>query len=321
MIYSENRYPLFRIMLDSPSGEVNRRQEPKVAHMAKVAFIGLGIMGFPMAGHLVKKGGHEVTVYNRTSAKAQQWAEKFGGRTAPTPKAAAEGQDFVMCCVGNDNDLRAVTIGPDGAFSGIKKGATFVDHTTASAEVARELDAEAKKRGFNFVDAPVSGGQAGAENGVLTVMCGGDGAAYAGAEPIISAYARMCKLLGPAGSGQLTKMVNQICIAGLVQGLSEGIHFAKKSGLDVHAVIDTISKGAAQSWQMENRYKTMNEGKYDFGFAVEWMRKDLSICIAEARRNGATLPVTALVDQFYAEVEKLGGKRWDTSSLLARLEK
>ena len=287
--------------------------------MAKVAFIGLGVMGFPMAGHLVKKGGHEVTVYNRTAAKAEKWAATFGGRTAPTPKAAAEGQDFVMCCVGNDNDLRAVTVGADGAFAGVRAGATFVDHTTASAEVARELDAEAKKRGFKFVDAPVSGGQAGAENGVLTVMCGGDEAAYAGAEPIISAYARMCKRLGPAGAGQLTKMVNQICIAGLVQGLSEGIHFAKRSGLDVPAVIDTISKGAAQSWQMENRYKTMNEDKYEFGFAVEWMRKDLSICIAEARRNGATLPVTALVDQFYAEVEKMGGKRWDTSSLLARL--
>jgi len=289
--------------------------------MAKVAFLGLGVMGFPMAGHLAKKGGHEVTVYNRSAAKAKQWIEKFGGRSAPTPKAAAEGQQFVMCCVGNDSDLRSVTLGPDGAFSGISKGATFVDHTTASAEVARELDAEAKKRGFKFVDAPVSGGQAGAENGVLTVMCGGAEDAYAAAEPIIAAYARMCKRLGPAGSGQLTKMVNQICIAGLVQGLSEGIHFAKKSGLDVRAVIETISKGAAQSWQMENRYKTMNDGKYDFGFAVEWMRKDLSICIAEARRNGATLPVTALVDQFYAEVEKMGGKRWDTSSLLARLDR
>lgn len=290
--------------------------------MAKVAFLGLGVMGFPMAGHLVKKGGHEVTVYNRTAAKAKEWADKFGGKSAATPKAAAEGQDFVMCCVGNDNDLRAVTIGADGAFAGMKKGATFVDHTTASAEVARELDAGATKAGFKFIDAPVSGGQAGAENGVLTVMCGGAADAYAGAEPIITgAYARMCKLLGPAGSGQLTKMVNQICIAGLVQGLSEGIHFAKKSGLDVAAVIETISKGAAQSWQMENRYKTMNEDKYDFGFAVEWMRKDLSISLAEARRNGANLPVTALVDQFYAEVEKMGGKRWDTSSLLARLNR
>ncbi|MGY3125769.1 3-hydroxyisobutyrate dehydrogenase [Bradyrhizobium sp. S3.14.4] len=290
--------------------------------MAKVAFLGLGVMGFPMAGHLVKKGGHEVTVYNRTAAKAKEWADKFGGKTAATPKAAAEGQDFVMCCVGNDNDLRAVTIGPDGAFAGMKKGATFVDHTTASAEVARELDAAATEAGFKFIDAPVSGGQAGAENGVLTVMCGGAQDAYSGAEPVITgAYARMCKLLGPAGSGQLTKMVNQICIAGLVQGLSEGIHFAKKSGLDVAAVIETISKGAAQSWQMENRYKTMNEDKYDFGFAVEWMRKDLSISLAEARRNGANLPVTALVDQFYAEVEKMGGKRWDTSSLLARLNR
>jgi len=289
--------------------------------MAKIAFLGLGMMGFPMAGHLVKKGGHEVIVYNRTGAKAADWASKFGGKTAATPKAAAEGQDFVMCCVGNDNDLRAVTIGTDGAFAGMKKDATFVDHTTASAEVARELDAAATSAGFKFIDAPVSGGQAGAENGVLTVMCGGKEDAYAGVEPVIAAYARMCKLLGPAGSGQLTKMVNQICIAGLVQGLSEGIHFAKKSGLDVNAVIETISKGAAQSWQMENRYKTMSDGKFDFGFAVEWMRKDLSICIAEARSNGANLPVTALVDQFYAEVEKMGGKRWDTSSLLARLQR
>ena len=278
--------------------------------MAKVAFLGLGVMGFPMAGHLAKKGGHEVTVFNRTAAKAKAWAEKFGGKTAPTPQAAAQGQDFVMACVGNDNDVRAITI-----------GAIFVDHTTASAEVARELDAEANKRGFKFVDAPVSGGQAGAENGVLTVMCGGSEEAYASAEPVIAAYARMCKRLGGAGSGQLTKMVNQICIAGLVEGLSEGIHFAKKAGLDVQAVIDTISKGAAQSWQMENRYKTMNEGKFDFGFAVEWMRKDLSICLAESRRNGASLPVTALVDAFYSEVEKMGGKRWDTSSLLARLQR
>jgi 3-hydroxyisobutyrate dehydrogenase len=289
--------------------------------MAKVAFLGLGVMGFPMAGHLVKKGGHEVTVYNRTAAKAKQWADQFGGRTAPTPKAAAEGQDFVMSCVGNDHDLRAVTLGAEGAFAGMKKAATFVDHTTASAEIARELDSEAAKLGFKFVDAPVSGGQAGAENGALTVMCGGTEEAFAGAEPVIAAYARACKRLGPAGSGQLTKMVNQICIAGLVQGLSEGIHFATKSGLDVAAVIETISKGAAQSWQMENRYKTMNEGKSDFGFAVEWMRKDLSICLAESRRNGASLPVTALVDAFYAEVEKMGGKRWDTSSLLARLQR
>ena len=289
--------------------------------MAKVAFLGLGVIGFPMAGHLAKKGGHEVTVFNRTAAKAKAWAEKFGGKTAPTPQAAAQGQDFVMACVGNDNDLRAITIAEGGAFAGMKKGAVFVDHTTASAEVARELDADATKRGFKFVDAPVSGGQAGAENGVLTVMCGGSEDAYGSAEPVIAAYARMCKRLGEAGSGQLTKMVNQICIAGLVEGLSEGIHFAKKAGLDVQSVIDTISKGAAQSWQMENRYKTMNEGKFDFGFAVEWMRKDLSICLSESRRNGASLPVTALVDAFYSEVEKMGGKRWDTSSLLARLER
>ncbi|WP_315833141.1 NAD(P)-dependent oxidoreductase [Bradyrhizobium prioriisuperbiae] len=289
--------------------------------MAKVAFLGLGVMGFPMAGHLVTKGKHEVTVYNRSAAKAQAWAEKFGGRTAPTPQAAADGQDFVMACVGNDDDLRQVTIGANGAFTAMKAGTIFVDHTTASAAVARELDAEATKRGFKFIDAPVSGGSAGAENGVLTVMCGGDETTYARAEPVIAAYARMCKLLGPAGAGQLTKMVNQICIAGLVEGLSEGLHFAKKAGLDVNAVIETISKGAAQSWQMENRYKTMNEGKYDYGFAVDWMRKDLSICLEEARRNGASLPVTALVDNFYAEVQKMGGGRWDTSSLMARLQR
>ncbi|KZD24723.1 NAD(P)-dependent oxidoreductase [Tardiphaga robiniae] len=287
--------------------------------MAKVAFIGLGVMGFPMAGHLATKGGHKVTVYNRNVAKAKAWVEKFGGKSAATPKAAAEGQDFVMCCVGNDEDLRSVTTGPDGAFAGMTKGAIFVDHTTASAEVARELDAAATKAGFHFIDAPVSGGQAGAENGALTVMCGGDAKVYAKVEPVITAYAKMQKLLGPAGSGQLTKMVNQICIAGLVEALSEGIHFAKKAGLDVNAVVEVISKGAAQSWQMENRHKTMNDGKFDFGFAVEWMRKDLSICLAEARRNGASLPVTATVDQFYGEVEALGGKRWDTSSLLARL--
>ncbi|HEX6216224.1 MAG TPA: NAD(P)-dependent oxidoreductase [Vicinamibacterales bacterium] len=289
--------------------------------MAKVAFLGLGVMGYPMAGHLKNKGGHDVTVYNRTAAKAEQWVKQYGGRSAKTPKEAAEGQDFVMCCVGNDNDLREVTLGPNGAFAGIQKGAVFVDHTTASAEIARELYDEAKKRGFDSVDAPVSGGQAGAENGVLTVMCGGDSGPYARAEPVITAYARMCKLLGPAGSGQLTKMVNQICIAGLVQGLAEGIHFAKRAGLDVDAVIETISKGAAQSWQMENRYKTMKEGKFDFGFAVDWMRKDLSICLGEARKNGANLPVAALVDQFYSEVQRMGGKRWDTSSLIARLDR
>ena len=289
--------------------------------MAKVAFLGLGIMGYPVAGHLVKKGGHEVTVYNRTAAKAQAWVKEFGGRSAPTPKEAAQGQDFVMCCVGNDNDLREVTTGANGAFAGVAKGAVFVDHTTASAEIARELYAAARKGGFDFVDAPVSGGQAGAQNGVLTVMCGGEPGPYGRAEKVIAAYARMCKLLGPAGAGQLTKMVNQICIAGLVQGLSEGIHFAKKAGLDVEAVVETISKGAAQSWQMENRYKTMMVGKYDFGFAVDWMRKDLAICTSEARRNGAHLPVAALIDQFYSEVQKMGGGRWDTSALLARLER
>ena len=289
--------------------------------MAKVAFIGLGVMGFPMAGHLKNKGGHEVTVYNRTAAKAEQWAKQYGGKTAPTPKAAAQGQDFVMACVGNDNDLREVTLGKDGAFQGMGKSATFVDHTTASAEIARELYDAGKKSGFNCIDAPVSGGQAGAENGVLTVMCGGDEAVFNKAKPVIDAYARACNLMGSPGSGQLAKMVNQICIAGLVQGLAEGIHFAKKAGLDIEKLIATISKGAAQSWQMENRYKTMMASKYDFGFAVDWMRKDLSICLGEARKNGANLPVTALVDQFYAEVQKMGGRRWDTSSLLARLDR
>jgi len=289
--------------------------------MAKVAFIGLGVMGYPMAGHLKTKGGHDLTVYNRTAAKAERWVAQFGGKRAATPKEAAAGQDFVMTCVGNDNDLREVTLGPDGAFAGMARGAVYVDHTTASAEIARELHAAATTRGFEAIDAPVSGGQAGAENGILTVMCGGDAGPYSRAEPVIAAYARMCKLLGPAGAGQLTKMVNQICIAGLVQGLAEGIHFAKKAGLDVEAVIATISKGAAQSWQMENRYKTMNEGKFDFGFAVDWMRKDMAICLGEARKNGANLPVTALVDQFYSEVQKMGGRRWDTSSLIARLER
>ena len=289
--------------------------------MAKVAFLGLGVMGYPMAGHLKNKGGHEVTVYNRTTAKAERWVQQHGGRLARTPREAAEGQDFVMMCVGNDDDVREVALGPEGAFHAMRRGAVFVDHTTASAEVAREPHAAAKERGFHFIDAPVSGGQSGAENGVLTVMCGGDAEPYARAEPVIAAYARMCRLIGPSGAGQLTKMVNQICIAGLVQALAEGIHFAKKAGLDIEAVIATISKGAAQSWQMENRYKTMTEGKFDFGFAVDWMRKDLAICLAEARRNGAHLPVAALVDQFYSEVQKMGGRRWDTSSLIARLER
>ncbi|MBF9232108.1 NAD(P)-dependent oxidoreductase [Microvirga alba] len=288
--------------------------------MAKVAFLGLGVMGYPMARHLKAKG-HEVTVYNRTAAKADQWVSENGGRAARTPREAAEGQDFVFACVGNDDDLRQVTLGPDGAFHGLKPGTIFVDHTTASAEVARELSAAAKDKGAAFIDAPVSGGQAGAENGVLTVMCGGDADVYGKAEPVIMSFARACRLLGPSGAGQLTKMINQICIAGLVQALSEGVHFGKKAGLDMEAVLDVISKGAAGSWQMENRGKTMNEGKFEFGFAVDWMRKDLAICLAEARKNGASLPVTALVDQFYADVQKMGGRRWDTSSLFARLDR
>jgi 3-hydroxyisobutyrate dehydrogenase len=289
--------------------------------MSKVAWIGLGVMGFPMAGHIRAKGGHELTVYNRTRAKADEWVAKFGGKAAATPAEAASDAEFVFCCVGNDDDLRAVTIGQDGAFAGLRSGAIFIDNTTASADVARELFAAAKAKGAGFLDAPVSGGQAGAENGALTVMVGGEPADFAKAEPVMAHYSKATKLLGPAGSGQLTKMVNQLCIAGLVQGLAEAIHFAQKSGLDVPAVIDTISKGAAQSWQMDNRWETMNAGKFDFGFAVDWMRKDLSICLAEARRNGAHLPVAALVDQFYSEVQKMGGKRWDTSSLIARLNR
>jgi len=289
--------------------------------MAKVAFLGLGVMGYPMAGHLRNKGKHDVTVYNRTAAKAEKWVVQYGGKSAPTPRAAAEGQDFVMACVGNDNDLREITVGSNGAFAGMGRGKVFVDHTTASAEIARELYAAARKGGFDFIDAPVSGGQAGAENGVLTVMCGGDNEPFGRVEKVIASYARACNLMGVPGSGQLAKMVNQICIAGLVQGLAEGIHFAKKSGLDIEKLITTISKGAAQSWQMENRYKTMAAGKFDFGFAVDWMRKDLSICMGEARKNGARLPVTALIDQFYAQVQAMGGKRWDTSSLIALLDR
>ncbi len=285
-----------------------------------VSFLGLGVMGYPMAGHLSAKG-HDVTVYNRTAAKAEAWAAEHGGRAAATPRAAAEGQDFVMACVGNDDDLRSVALGADGAFAGMAPGSVFVDHTTASAEVARELAAEAAARGLGFVDAPVSGGQAGAENGALTVMCGGAEADYAKAEPIIAAYARACRLMGPAGAGQLTKMVNQICIAGLVQGLAEGVNFAQKAGLDGQAVFDVISKGAAGSWQMQNRHTTMLADEFDFGFAVDWMRKDLGICLDEATRNGARLPVTALVDQFYGEVQDMGGGRWDTSSLLRRLRR
>ncbi len=289
--------------------------------MAKVAFIGLGVMGYPMAGYLKSKGGHDVTVYNRTAAKAEKWASEHGGKAAATPKAAAEDCDFVFCCVGNDDDLRDVTLGPDGAFHGMKAGAVFIDNTTASAEIARELAEEAGRRGCAFLDAPVSGGQAGAENGALTVMVGGDADVFARARPVIDSYARMVGHMGEAGAGQLTKMVNQICIAGLVQGLSEAINFAQKADLDVEKVIGVISKGAAQSWQMENRWETMRDGAFDFGFAVDWMRKDLAICLAEANRNGAQLPVTALVDQFYGDVQAMGGKRWDTSSLIARLQK
>jgi len=289
--------------------------------MATVSFIGLGVMGYPMAGHLKTKGGHELRVYNRTAEKAKKWAEQFGGTACATPAEAAKGADYVFTCVGNDDDLRAVTLAPGGALEGMGKGAILIDNTTASAEVARELAEACAARGCGFLDAPVSGGQAGAENGVLTVMVGGDEATYDKARPVIDAYARMVGLMGPVGSGQLTKMINQICIAGLVQGLAEGIHFGKKAGLDIEKVVDVISKGAAGSWQMENRHKTMNAGKYDYGFAVDWMRKDLDIVLTEAKRNGATLPVTALVDQFYADVQAMGGNRWDTSSLLARLEK
>jgi 3-hydroxyisobutyrate dehydrogenase-like beta-hydroxyacid dehydrogenase len=300
-----------------------------------------------MAGHLKTRGGCDVVVYNRTAAKAQKWVAQHGGASAPTPREAARGRAIVFACVGNDDDLRSVTLGPDGAFAGMTRGAVFVDHTTASADIARELSREAQRLGLGFIDAPVSGGQAGAENGALTVMCGGEGADFAKIEPIVAAsYARACRLLGPSGAGQLTKMVNQICIAGhacrllgpsgagqltkmvnqiciagLVQGLSEGLHFAKRAGLDGELVVEVIAKGAAQSWQMENRHKTMLAGKFDFGFAVDWMRKDLAICLEEARRNGAKLPVTALVDQFYSDVQTMGGARWDSSSLIARLEK
>ncbi len=285
----------------------------------KVAFLGLGVMGFPMAGHLAL-AGHDVTVYNRSAAKAQAWTGEFKGRSAPTPREAVAGCDFVFCCVGNDDDLRSVVLGADGAFAGMKKGAVLVDHTTASANVARELSAAAKAQGLQFVDAPVSGGQAGAQNGMLTVMCGGDAAAFEAAKPVAMAFSRAFTLLGESGAGQLAKMVNQICIAGLVQGLSEAIAFGMKAGLNMEQVLEVIGKGAAQSWQMDNRGKTMIEGKFDFGFAVDWMRKDLGLVLDEAKRNGARLPVTALVDQFYADVQNMGGNRWDTSSLIKRLK-
>jgi len=284
-----------------------------------IAFIGLGTMGYPMAGHLAR-AGHRVVVFNRTRERAEQWTAEFGGTIAATPSEAAQEAEFVLSCVGRDSDLRQVTLGPNGAFGAMRKGAVFVDHTTASADIARELAKAAESAGFGFVDAPVSGGEQGAKNGQLTIMCGGSETAYMKAEPILRSYAKQCQLLGPAGAGQLTKMVNQICLAGTIQGLSEGLSFARAAGLDPEAVVAVISKGAAQSWQMDNRHKTMLAGHFTHGFAVEWMRKDLAICFDEARNNGASLPVAALVDQFYADVENIGGKRWDTSSLFARLE-
>jgi len=290
--------------------------EPTPARQA--AFLGLGVMGLPMAGHLAR-ASHAVTVYNRNPAKAAAWVAEFGGASAPTPREAARDKDFVFCCVGNDDDLRSVVLGPDGAFAGMKPGAVFVDHTTASANVARELYAAAQARGLNFVDAPVSGGQAGAQNGLLTVMCGGDEAAFEAARPVAMAFSRAFTCVGGAGAGQLAKMVNQICIAGLVQGLAEAIAFGQRAGLDMKQVLDVIGKGAAQSWQMDNRGKTMVDGQFSFGFAVDWMRKDLGLLLDEAKRNGARLPVTALVDQFYADVQQMGGGRWDTSSLIQRL--
>ena len=285
----------------------------------KLAFLGLGVMGYPMAGHL-QKAAHDVTVYNRSAVKSAAWVATYGGTSAATPREAAQNADIVMMCVGNDNDVRSVIYGNDGALAGLATGAVLVDHTTASADVAREVYAEAKKTGKHFIDAPVSGGQAGAENGKLTVMCGGDQAAFDRAKDVLALYAKAVTLMGASGAGQLTKMVNQICIAGLVQALSEGLAFAQKAGIDARLVLDVISKGAAQSWQMENRGSTMVDGKFDFGFAVDWMRKDLGICLEEAKRNGARLPVTALVDQFYADVQQMGGARFDTSSLIKRLE-
>ena len=287
--------------------------------MAKIAFLGLGVMGYPMAGHLAR-AGHQVTVYNRTATKAAAWVAEYGGNSAPSPAQAAQGADIVFACVGNDDDLRSVTVGEQGAFAGMKSGALFVDHTTASASGARELYAAAQARGLHFVDAPVSGGQAGAVNGALTVMCGGDEAAFNAMKPVAMAYSKAVTLVGASGAGQLAKMVNQTAIAGLVQGLSEAIAFGMCAGLDMKLVLDVIGKGAAQSWQMDNRGKTMVDGKFDFGFAVDWMRKDLGLVLEEARRNGAKLPVTALVDQFYADVQTAGGQRWDTSSLITRLK-
>ena len=288
--------------------------------MSKVSFIGLGVMGYPMAGY-ISKAGHDVTVYNRTKSKAEKWTKDFKGKIADTPKEAAKESEFIFSCVGNDNDLREVTLGANGLFHSAKKRAVYIDNTTASAEIARELYKEAKKKGFDFLDAPVSGGQAGAENGALTVMVGGDESSYKKAEPIIDCYSKKIKLLGPAGNGQLCKMVNQICIAGLVQGLSEAINFGLNAKLNMYDVIEVISKGAAQSWQMENRYKTMIEDKFDYGFAVDWMRKDLKIAMEEAKKNNSPLPITKIIDEFYGEVQSQGGNRWDTSSLIKRFRK
>jgi 3-hydroxyisobutyrate dehydrogenase len=288
--------------------------------MSKISFIGLGVMGYPMAGY-ISKAGHDVTVYNRTKSKAEKWIKDFKGKIADTPKEAAKESEFIFSCVGNDNDLREVTLGANGLFHSAKKGAVYIDNTTASAEIARELYKEAKKKGFDFLDAPVSGGQAGAENGALTVMVGGDESSYKKAEPIIDCYSKKIKLLGPSGNGQLCKMVNQICIAGLVQGLSEAINFGLNAKLNMYDVIEVISKGAAQSWQMENRYKTMIEDKFDYGFAVDWMRKDLKIAMEEAKKNNSPLPITKIIDEFYGEVQNQGGNRWDTSSLIKRFRK
>jgi 3-hydroxyisobutyrate dehydrogenase-like beta-hydroxyacid dehydrogenase len=290
--------------------------------MAKLAFLGLGVMGYPMAGHLLKKGGHDVTVYNRTAAKSAQWVKEYGGKSAPTPREAAKDCDLVMMCVGNDDDVRAVAFGSDGVLAGMKKGAILVDHTTASAVVARELDAKCRQQGAGFVDAPVSGGQAGAVNGQLGIMCGGDEATFAKAKPVLDLYAKMCALIGPAGSGQLTKMVNQVAIVGILQGLSEALNFGKNAGLDMEKVIGVISKGAAQSWQLENRWKTMVEGKFEgFGFASDWMRKDLNIALAEAKKNGSFMPGTALIEQYYGRVNARGGGRWDNTALITLLAK
>ncbi len=290
--------------------------------MAKIAFIGLGVMGYPMAGHLKNKGKHDVTVYNRTAGKAAQWAKEYGGRSAATPREAAREADFVFACVGNDDDVRSIAYGESGAFAGMKQGAVFVDHTTASASLARELDAKARALGLGFLDAPVSGGQTGAQNGQLGIMVGGDPATFERAKPVFDLYAKSCVLIGPAGAGQLTKMVNQICVAGVLQGLAEALNFGLRAGLDMEKAMSVVSKGAAQSWLLENRWKSMCDGRFaSFGFAVDWMRKDLGICLAEARVNGARLPLTALVDQFYAQVQARGGGRWDTSSLMGLLAK